>query len=143
MGDRNFYIDLYSDETMPCAPTLEAWAHWLSKPDESWPHPIPADGETFAVSTIDILAEIKATKTADGWVFDREPPPNATGFVCRAGLAGWDAETWSDTPRGHLDECDGYYAVGDVEELVCTISGPSMTVRFDASGPSLIPVEAQ
>mgnify|MGYP001604638441 CR=1 FL=1 len=31
-----YYIEDYCDEVVPCDCTLEAWAEWLSKPEEGW-----------------------------------------------------------------------------------------------------------
>lgn len=143
---RHWYVDDHADETMPCAPTLEAWAEWLSKPDDSWEHEIPADGATFKVSTIDELCELTATKADGRWTLSGDPPADATGFVCRMDRAGWDADTWSDTPLGHFEADtdfggdNAWYDDGDTEVLVCTRAGPSFICRFDADGPRLVVV---
>ena len=135
---RYYYVADYMDEVMPCAPTLAAWAKWLSEPDESWPHELATDGQLFTVTTIDVLAVLDARRAEGVWTFDGEPPAGATGFVCRSGRSGWDAETWSETPLGHLNDSGDWYSDGDEEEVVCTCDGPELVCRFEAAGPHLV-----
>lgn len=141
MSTRHFYVAHYADEVIPCATTLEAWAAWLTAPvDPLWPRGDHADGEVFEVSTIDELAEIEAVLNNEVWVLLGEPPAAATGFVCRQGRIGWDAETWSDEPLGYLNGEDGAACCddGDVEQIVCCREGPTLICELRLSPPALV-----
>ncbi|MFB2530683.1 hypothetical protein ACEYYA_00780 [Paracoccus sp. p3-h83] len=44
----HLYLADYTDEEMPCAPTLAAWQDWLAQPDADWGRTTPpADGQMF------------------------------------------------------------------------------------------------
>lgn len=139
---RHFYVEDYADEIMPCAPTLEGWAHWLSIPDHGWPHPIPAEGEVFKLFTLDQLGVITATLEGKTWRFSAPVPEGATTFYCRAGYRGWDVESCSETPLGYLDDgvANRWYESGAVEELVCVKDGPSLVAIYHADPPRLVVV---
>jgi hypothetical protein len=115
MDRRIYYIDQFTDETIPCVPSLEGWAQWLALPEDhkdvaGWDRGPVADGAEFQVSGMEELADVEATFDRlddDGkaiWTFSREPEADATFFAERHGTGlGWDAETSYDEWDGFLD----------------------------------------
>lgn len=91
-GERMFYISEHSDEMLPCVPTLEGWAEWLSKPDEQWQHEIPADGENFEAYAILFHDDIIARKVDGDWTFSAIPGDEAFVAVRFAKGLGWQAD---------------------------------------------------
>lgn len=131
-GSVLYYIERWTDEVMPCAPTLEGWAEWLSKPDESWGREASTeDGERFETDVMLMGADVVATRGDDGWQFSHEP--NADFFAIRWGPGlGWDA----DSIAGDLeslgdslenDEDPTYIAVG--------YNKPSVTLIYREGPP--------
>ena len=121
-----YYLDDYTDEVIPCAPTLEAWAEWLSKPAEDWAGRVEAteDGATFKVSTLELLGDIRVEYDGQDWAAVTPIPEGANGFYLRhfEGSAGWDAEHSSDelahvTENISSDEGPLFFA--------CTKNGPN------------------
>lgn len=55
MSELLYYVDDFTDEVLPCAPTLEAWARWLHEGDEDWPGPHARHGEVFRVSVTRVV----------------------------------------------------------------------------------------
>lgn len=100
------YLDDYADEVCPCAPTLEAWAAWLSKPAPNWNRPDPAkSGDQFQASALDMSDDIIATQDSAGkWSFSHTPPEGTDFFACRytEGL-GWDADSIHNTLGDMID----------------------------------------
>lgn len=91
-GTRSYFLDDYLDEVAPCASTLDGWAQWLSKPDESWEHDIPADGAVFTGSAILWQDDIVATRVSGSWSLSREPAGEDFVAVRYAAGAGWSAD---------------------------------------------------
>lgn len=143
-GDVAWYLDDHCDEVMPCDASLEAWADWLSKPDPSWPHDIPADGDRFEASRIRFEDDIVATRRGGGeWTFSR-PIEGAPSLVAvRYGeRMGWSPDNivWGEDMELALrewfsenaEECDGveYVAVGYDE--------PKAVLIYKADPPRLV-----
>lgn len=134
------YLDDYSDEICPCEPTLEAIAHWLSKPARDWGRSRAAkDGETFTASAIELYSDIIATMGGDGkWAFSAKAPEDANHFAVRYGPSlGWDA----DSICGTLGDVIDYLAenedrVESEEHIVVGrwINGLIVTYHVDSDG---------
>lgn len=137
-----YYIDAWTDETMPCTPTLEGWAAWLAKPDPTWGREAPAkDGEEFEASTMIELEDLIATRTATGW---DHPSVDARAefFAERYGPGlGWEVESCADTLTVFLGSYPEHQAaeIGDQIRIACCMNGPDYRLRFDlsAQGPCL------
>lgn len=143
-----YYLNRYTDEVMPCAANLEAWAEWLSKPDPDWNRPAAAeDGETFEASVAQV-EEVACTRTHDGWRIpaafaaigkEAEPWKNGKTFYLRHGSGGgW----WPDNSGGSAAEALAYADDGPAGAVVylalMTWTG-QVELRYDAApdGPVL------
>jgi hypothetical protein len=134
MSERLYYLEQYSDETMPCAPELGAWAKWLAEADDGWPHDIPADGATFKCFSIDVLGDVRAEHIDGEWRAD-EPPSGTTFFYLRYGeRLGWDAENSGPDIETALLEID---ADESPCFLACTRDGPHLIAVYRADPPRL------
>jgi hypothetical protein len=137
-----YYIDAFSDERIPCAPTLEGWAAWLAKPAtevaEDWPRDDVSDGDEFEASVMERLADVAVTLTADGHVCDRQVEADADFFAESTG-SGWDAESMTATLADFVDYLREFDLTDPVDVAVCR-SRPSVRLRFNrtAAGPVLI-----
>ena len=140
-----FYLQNYTDEVMPCRPSLDAWATWLAKPDPTWGRPTAAeDGAEFCAMTLDLLGEVTASMaeegqradTLAGWRISGAIPDATSEFYLYAfaGADGWDANFAGPTVDDALDDVDD----PGPHRLACVKTGASMRVRFDAAGPSLL-----
>jgi len=90
---RAYYIEEFADEIIPCNPTLEGWAEWLSKAAPEWGRDEPAKDESrHRAAVLRFDSDIIATCTGGEWTFSREP--QATDFMAvRWGPElGWDAD---------------------------------------------------
>lgn len=134
-----YYLDAYSDEVMPCGPTLDEWAAWLDKPDSDWRRPEAAsDGDTFPAYVEDVTT-FQAVWRGGKWEHP-EPPEGAAGFFPHWGPGlGWDVDGYRDT----LAEClaDGWTEMeeGEVAEISATKPNGQarvvVTFRRTADGP--------
>lgn len=135
---RYFYVDAYTDETIPCPPALENWAAWLASEDPSWPHEIPADGQIFDVSTIDVVGTLTAIVEGGAWRWSPEPPARTELFV-QGHTGSWDSETMADTLADCLGDIGEWgHREGDAIDVVCLVNGPDLKCRFEAAGPRLL-----
>ncbi len=137
MTQINYYLDDYTDEVIPCAPTLEAWAEWLSKPDPKWYRGLPdEDGATFKVSTLEILGDIRVEHNGQAWVAVAPIPEGTEVFFLRhfEGSQGWDAEYSADTLENATDCIDA-----DEGPLffACAKDGPNYIATYHANPPRL------
>lgn len=124
---------------MPCQPDLEAWADWLSQPDEHWNRMEPAnDGEQFSVSVMSDLGEISATFTGGVWIANSPAPKGTDAYYLKhhQGSAGWNHENMGDTIADAMDEYEDAYE-GEIVWFACTRDEPHMVATFHADGPSL------
>lgn len=145
--DTYYYVDDYTDEVLPCDARLDAWAEWLSKPDDDWNHQVPADGEVFAVSTLVILANIEVVSTADGIVVPLLPVGTSQVFARYDDEnSGWDPDastafTLKLSEEGKADEIrklvTGYQLadIGDSVWIACVADGPNYMATFIAGPP--------
>jgi len=72
-GTRSIYLSDWSDEIMPCDPSPEAWAEWLSKGGSpEWPveNP-PSDGDILDASAILWSEDIVARRVNGEWQLSR------------------------------------------------------------------------
>jgi hypothetical protein len=137
MSETLYYLDDFTDEVMPCAPTLEAWAEWLSRPDEEYGRADPvADGSVFAGSTLVVLGEVCAQLVDGAWQAQGPIPEGTDQFFLRhfGGSPGWNAEFAGETIEDALD-C---YDDEGPTFLACVRSGENFHVRFEAAGPRCV-----
>jgi hypothetical protein len=145
MGGKTLhYLDDFTDEIMPCAPTLEAWGEWLSRPDASWPHDVPADGDTFSGYTALDLGSINAWLDEGGALCHDPIPEGASWFAVRTGFGGggWGPTLSGDSPG---DACrDLGLRDDDTCELACVSWRPGKTLyAYRADPPRLVEVVSQ
>ena len=138
-----YYLVPYTDEVMPCAPTLDGWAAWLSKPDPSWNRTAAAqDGDEFTASTLVSYGQITVdrpdtgrTDTDEGWRISGLVDEWVGEFFL-AVPGGWDAEHsgpsvdralegLEDDPGPHYLEC---VAAGEDVILVYRADPPRLEV---------------
>jgi hypothetical protein len=142
----SYFVEQYTDETIPCSTTLESWAEWLSRPAPDWNRPeATADGETFAVSSIAWQDDIEATLRAGGeWIFSRPFPADATLLAVRFGPGlGWSCDDVAydeDGLREILAEAGGDGAVGTTELIAVGVEQPLVTMVYRSDPPRLEPV---
>ena len=90
------WVEEFTDEIVPCAPTLDAWAAWMADPAEGdWfgrtlGEPI-ADRTVFEVSPIELLGVITVTVDDAGDYQHAAPPSAANAYVQMTGNS-WEAE---------------------------------------------------
>lgn len=141
-----WYLSDYCDEVMPCAPTPEAWAKWLSEGDGQFGHDTPAeDGATFDAYAMDVRAH-EMRRGDDGlW---KLPPDIKPGFtmmaICQWG-DGWDAEDVVEDESGLIEALSTEWfdqtkqiniAVGyeHAERYVATYSAEGPKLTFTSIG---------
>lgn len=139
-----YYLRDYTDEVLPCEPTLEGWAAWLAGADEGWGRDEAANpGETFVCDLMERLPNIVAKLVEGVWV---TPPldagtgyQNADFFAVACG-GGWDHEQAGETPQAALGDAEGWWSDGDEVELAVCRDLPSIMVRFEIGedGPRLV-----
>ncbi|MDP3869140.1 hypothetical protein [Phenylobacterium sp.] len=135
--ERLIYLEDFTDEVMPCAPTLEAWAAWLAKPDPEYTRDAAAeDGETFKAYVDYVLGDVRVDRDGDGALTFTPPPPTGAEIFAKRhheGGEGWDAEYMAETPEDALDCLD---ADDFPVWLACIKNGEQgLLVRFHADGP--------
>lgn len=134
-----YYLDNWTDEVVPCHPTLQDWAKWLSEPDTDWNRDEPAnDGDEFAASSLVVLGDVRA-EWKDGRYEAVTAAPEGTDFFFLRhyeGSPGWDAafsaDTIADAAAGHGKD-DGPLWFAAVRD------GQPVRVRYniDEAGPRL------
>jgi hypothetical protein len=132
MADVLYYLDDYTDEAIPCEPTLDGWAKWLASDDQETPHPKPAVGEIFEASRLLVLGDVETRFVkADGWQAIGPVPEAATAFYLRhhEGSTGWDAQFSGETIADALQEFD--VTTFDAVFLACVADGGERKLRFD------------
>jgi hypothetical protein len=142
----NYYVSAYTDEVIPCPPTLDAWAAWLSSPPcpncEAFGREGPArDGDIFEGFTLIVLGEVRAEHLGGQWRAVDPIPEGTEVYFQRevAGETGWSAEA-AETSSDVLD-----LAAGDADPhggpliFACVKEGPPFvaTLRIDDDGPRL------
>ena len=142
-GTRSFYIDDYSDESVPCDCSLEGWAEWLSKPDECWEHDCASDGGSFAGSALLWLPDVLATFDGEAWSLSREPDGDFLALRFAPG-SGWDGDSICNG-RDNLIEVLGENApdavAGQVENVACGIHENGWRFTFRAGPPPSLEAE--
>lgn len=139
------YLDDWTDEVLPCAPTLEGWAKWLAEPDPDWNRDTAEDsGTVYAASTLVVIADLEYRVDATGAHFGALPDGTETVFLRHAGPeSGWDPEL--SVYRGIDGQADLAAEVGkllatvhrppygddDCGYIACTQSGARAMVRFE------------
>lgn len=128
-----YYLDDFVDEVMPCKPTLQAWATWLSRPDEHWPHEIPADGAVFKTSTLQELGDVRAEHNGTEWVATPPVPEGTEQFYLRhhEGSEGWDADFGGDDLQQALEGLETH----EVYFLACVRDGGDFIAIYQAGPP--------
>jgi hypothetical protein len=128
-----YYLLDYCEEVMPCAPTLEAWAEWLSEPDEDWHRQTPAeDGDAFACAAFDVTYH-KATLDGSSWSFS-PPLPEAYGSAVPSygEDSGWNADLMCGDLSDLLATLDDAESVEEWVAVLIDHSHPyTVTFRTD------------
>lgn len=143
--DTYYYVDDYVDEVLPCDARLDAWAEWLSKPDEDWPHDIARDGEVFAVTTMLVIANL-TVRRINGEIDLPDIPDGGEFAYLRHGDAstGWDADLCAAWTKGNASEARAEvlnlisgWLTSDEEDLCLAITadGPRYMATFRAGPP--------
>lgn len=132
------YLADFTDEVMPCAPTLEGWAEWLADPEEGWGEgPTATPGQIFDGYTMTRHPNVSARWDGEALILTPEPPPGADFFALARSGGGWDVEYSGNTPAEALlvdgEPADLLAAVGadDVELACCTGSRETVHYQFD------------
>jgi hypothetical protein len=136
---RLYYLVDYTDEVIPCAPKLEAWAKWLSEPDENFEGHEPADGAVFAYFTLDVLGDVRVDLIDGTWRPASPVPEGTDTYFLRwhEGASGWDAEHGGDTIADALDGLEDEASCW----LACIKSSGDGHVRWNAATRALEIVE--
>ena len=139
-GARAYYLDSYSDEIVPCDPTLEGWAAWLSEPSEGWGRDEAAnDLDTFEASVLRWGADIVATRDADGvWSFSYLPEGASLVAVRYGRGMGWSADQIVGDVAGlaeWFEENDS--GCDDVEYVAIGFEEPSVRLIYRTDPPRL------
>lgn len=139
----SYFVEQYTDETIPCSTTLESWAEWLSKPDPDWNRlEATADGTVFDVSSIAWQEDIEVTLRAGGeWVFSRPIPANATLLAVRFGPGlGWDCDRVAYDQRGLRDVLSeaGDQAIGATELIAVGVDQAPTRMVYRSTPPRLV-----
>lgn len=136
-----YYLDSFTDEVMPCGPSLQEWAAWLSQPAPNWDRPLPAaDGDTFTAQTLVSRGEITVDRaeagaradTADGWRITGQIDESAGQFFLVV-PSGWDNEHSGPTVDATLCDLDD----PGPHRLEWVTDGPSVVLRYHATPPRL------
>lgn len=133
-----YYLEDFSDEILPCAPTLAAWAQWLSAPDPEWSRDEPAKpGDVFGASVMLELPDVVVRQVDGEWSVENVPEADFYAIRWGPGL-GWgvdDIAADREDLRRMIIE-DGH--VGVVHVAV-GVNKPSVRLRYDESeaGPRL------
>lgn len=149
--ERCYYLHDFSDEVMPCSPSVEGWAEWLSMPDPEWQREVPAaDGSTFKSTVLRFERDIIATLTADGWTFDREiGQPSLVAVRFAEGL-GWDSDSilyaddgdFESAVRAFLEENATDATIGQTEHVAVGFDEPDVLLTYRAGPPPSASIEA-
>ncbi len=158
MTDRSFYITDFSDEHIPCEPTLAGWADWLANPTEiDWPMKPPADGATFEATAILWQPDIIATRKDGVWSLSRDPDENAfvavrfgkglvwSGDQIVTGNIRWDEaggmieQPMADAIRAWLTENDAL--CDDVEYIATGTHENGWMITYRAGPPPICEAE--
>lgn len=139
-GSILYYVERWSDEVMPCAPTLEAWANWLSAPASDWNRDAAAvDGDRFETAVMKMGEDVVATRGDEGWEFSHSP--EADFFAVRWGAGcNWDADSISGDLKSLteiLDDNDD-----DKQFIAVGHNQPSVALVYRAGPPARCEVEA-
>lgn len=143
-GERSIYIDDFTDEVLPCLPTLEGWAAWLSAPSEAWQRDRAAnDGEQFKASVVRWQDDIVATRAGGEWNLSSPIPREATVVAVRfAPGLGWSAEniiSGEDTGAAVIEWLnDMNIACDDEEHIAIGFDEPATMLTFRADPARLV-----
>lgn len=125
-----YYLTQWSDEVIPCAPTLEAWAEWLAKPDEEWNRNAAAPtGEEYRASALKILGDVRVEWIDGQWQAVGSVPEGTSVFYLRwqEGGQGWDVEHSANTIA---DAADGVDSDDGPLFFACAQDLPDLQIRF-------------
>lgn len=149
MGTMLYYVDDFTDEMIPCAPTLEAWAEWIGSPtdDEGQPRvkPLAEDGERFTCTVaerFDAVASWFPDDDGGEWRIEPDIAHDWAAITFGAGL-GWDADSLSDGAQSLLADVPHVDRDQDVD-LALMCDHPAILVEFrrgEDGTPSLVLVE--
>lgn len=145
MGKMHYYLDDYTDEAIPCKPTLESWAEWLGSndPDYGKGKAPAAIGTRYACSVaerFDAVAEFFPGEDGGEWRIEPDLPHDWSAVTFGPG-AGWDAESIGAGAQELLAE---WLEKDEPVDLALMRDHPSIMLEFrrDADGqPILVTIE--
>lgn len=141
-----FYLDAYMDRD-PMPFTLDGWAKFLAG-SADWhgvDHagvPLARDGDLLTGHRM-TFRYAPATHGADGWEIPEPPPGHVYHAVAYGPRDGWDEDGMGETLTeilGVLLRCD---TDGEQWIVFRQTTETDLTLRFCASGPSLVEVQVQ
>jgi hypothetical protein len=144
--ERAYYLTKFADEILPCDPTLEAWADWLSRPDEEWGCETAAkDGDTFEASVIRFEPDIIATRDGDQWSLSRSVGDSDFLAVRFGEGFGWSSDNivYGDDMDAALIEwlTDAGDTCDEVEYVAVGVTEPRVRLRYVAGECPVLHVE--
>lgn len=157
----SIYLDDYSDEVMPCKPTLEGYAAFLSSGGtKDWPTEVPADGSVFKGRVLVYKDDIIATRKNGEWSLSRDPANDDDFVAVRSGPGlGWwpdmiiiqevelfegtyrNAETMAEALIRWLQENDD--DMNDIEYVAVGQNQDGLLFEYRSNPPRLIKVTSQ
>jgi len=140
MPETLIYLERFTDEVMPCRPTLEEWAAWLAEPDPAWGRDAPAkDGEEFDAYSLLVLGDVRIDLVDGEWQAVEPVPEGTDSYFLRhhEGSGGWNAEFSANTIQDTMDCFDE----PGPQWLACVRDGDGLKVRFEAAGPRCVVID--
>lgn len=144
-----YYLADFTDEVMPCAPTLEAWQEWLSNPDGSFNlNEPPAIGTIYEGWLMKLTGHLKFTKDENGvWVPEREPQGDFFAIVDSTDDWAWGVDAILSGCGSMADEVDSYHQdFADASETVAwviegTTTNGDLIFTYNGKGTELTVAE--
>lgn len=140
MGKMHYYLDEYTDETIPCSPTLESWAAWLGAPDPEYARPQSAAiGTRYACSVaerFDATAEYFPVDDGGEWRIEPDLEHDWAAVTFGPGT-GWDADSIGGSAQDLLAE---WPETDEPLDLALMRDHPSVLLEFrrDADGAPVL-----
>ncbi|HEX5213294.1 MAG TPA: hypothetical protein VFW22_16335 [Pseudolabrys sp.] len=146
---RSYYIDKFNDEVLPCEPTLEGWAEWLSNgagadPEENDANPAIADGERFTASCMRWGEDVMAVLEGGQWrLFNTAKGADFIAARFGKGL-GWSPEHILDAEKGDEailkflnEDAAPFTNEGDTEYFALGFKEPNCVLEYHTHPPRL------
>lgn len=140
MRDLAYYIEQWTDETMPCDASLQGWANWLAGPDEDWGRPEPeVSGAMFKADKTTLTHLTILPNGAGRYGPPIECPPHDFCAIWQG--SGWDVEDVHESLDGLIEAANDpeWGHEGDLDVVFGKSVGDVM-VRFERTdeGPRCV-----